>query len=58
MRIEDVVLKEQTVKETTTFRYLDTIIRKYGYLENYFSERLKMANQAMCMLNKVWRASC
>ena len=42
------------MKQVETFKYLGTLLSMDGSLKVELEERLRKANQAMCMLKTVW----
>ena len=44
----------RVVKQVETFKYLGTLLSMDGSLKVELEERLRKANQAMCMLKTVW----
>ena len=52
----DFRLEGQAVTSVQTFKYLGTIIRSDGSLEEEFDARLQRGHQTMGMLSKVWRS--
>ena len=53
----DMFLENRNIKEVNHFKYLGTMVRSDGSLEDEFTERLKKGHQTMGRLNKIWRSN-
>ena len=53
----NICLENRDINEVDSFKYLGTIIRNDGSLEDEFAERLKRGHQTMGRLNKIWRSN-
>ena len=53
----NIYLGNRVINEVNSFKYLGTMIRNDGSLEDEFAERLKKGHQTMGRLSKIWRSN-